>query len=696
MNEETFAYTTSAEALLALPVDDALKESVKPECYYYASVFFDRAKEADAADDDETANGWKLLANLCQVTLTPSDPNEPFGPVWQDANGRTLIPGDMDEESADAIRLLGFALTDAELRARLLDATWDRLRDPSAAREAVGSYLAAASQLFDPKHWTQYATRVERAARLARQLGDNDLADKVLQVVEGCVVELDGSDPLYLSCRLMELLHDLGHGDPTLMRVIAEKGVRMAEDNGEVERARTWHDLVGRWCRRSGDDEGAKAARIAVAASFRQQAEQCSDPGQELVAAHFLEKAHEAYRNIPGMRSTAEEVYTQLRGSQRRSVQHMQRITTEIPNASELIRHARDEVAGKSFREALLALATTAVQVTDFERETEAARDLMAEHPFQGMFGGMTIDGSGRVVGRTSAAFTTDERQFEQALWERVVRSVDRGYQVSMQTGIIPAINQINFEHSFVLEDLVDFVVDNPFIPRGHEELFARGFLAGFRWNFAESLSILVPQLENSLRHVLGLAGHEVTTRDSYGIQNFIQMGTMLSNNRGEHLEAILGTNIVQELKVLFADQNGANLRNLIAHGLMSHQQFFHPASIYAWWFIFHLAVCPVRARFAQDGEVAHDAAGPGTHQDDGTLTMIGFQDGGGPTVKIGYVNRNDQECQGHRGHAGTDHKQLAYRMQCRHCDHIYGANGSDVHQRKCPECQGGADGIAF
>ena len=134
-------------------------------------------------------------------------------------------------------------------------------------------------------------------------------------------------------------------------------------------------------------------------------------------------------------------------------------------------------MAGKTLREALLALATV-VRVTDFEDETETALELMNKFPFQGMFGGMTIDGSGRVVGRTRAALTTDPGEFEQALWERVVRGADLSYQVRTQTGIIPAINQINFEHSFLLEDLVDLVVDNPFVPRGHEELFARGFLA--------------------------------------------------------------------------------------------------------------------------------------------------------------------------------------------------------------------------
>ena len=373
------------------------------------------------------------------------------------------------------------------------------------------------------------------------------------------------------------------------MRDIAVKGARLAEGKGDFERARTWHDLVGRWCRRAGDDEGERAARIAVAASLHRQAEQCSDPGQELVASHFLEKAHEAYRNIPGMRAQTEKVYAQLREAQRRSLKHMGPITTKIPNPSELISRARDWVAGKSKREALLALATV-IPVTDFEHEAKTARESMARYPLQGFFAGVTMDESGRVVGRTRSAFTTDENELELALWERVVRGADLGYQLNSQTGIVPAMNQLNFEHSFQLEDMVDLVVHNPFVPPGHEELFARGFLAGFRWDFAESLSILVPQLENSLRHVLAEAGHEVTTRDKHGLQNFIQMGTMLSNHR-QDLESILGTDIVQELRVLFVDQNGADLRNRIAHGLMSHEHFFGHASIYAWWLIFHLTI---------------------------------------------------------------------------------------------------------
>ena len=74
------------------------------------------------------------------------------------------------------------------------------------------------------------------------------------------------------------------------------------------------------------------------------------------------------------------------------------------------------------------------------------------------------------------------------------------------------------------------------------------------------------------------------------------------------------------------------------------------------------------------------------------------FRSGDGETVKVGYVNENNQMCLGTRGKPGTDHLQYSYRMICleEDCECIYGANGADVHERKCPRCQNGAPGIPY
>lgn len=78
--------------------------------------------------------------------------------------------------------------------------------------------------------------------------------------------------------------------------------------------------------------------------------------------------------------------------------------------------------------------------------------------------------------------------------------------------------------------------------------------------------------------------------------------------------------------------------------------------------------------------------------------SVSSYDSGDGQSTQIGYINRNNQRCGGHRGRAGNDHLQKAYRMECLQpsCGHVYGANGSDVFQRKCPKCQGGEPGIEF
>ncbi len=65
-------------------------------------------------------------------------------------------------------------------------------------------------------------------------------------------------------------------------------------------------------------------------------------------------------------------------------------------------------------------------------------------------------------------------------------------------------------------------------------------------------------------------------------------------------------------------------------------------------------------------------------------------------TTEPGYTNRNCQEVIRRTDRAGTDHLQHVYEMRCRKCGHRYGANGSDIWQRKCPKCQGGKPGLAL
>lgn len=64
-------------------------------------------------------------------------------------------------------------------------------------------------------------------------------------------------------------------------------------------------------------------------------------------------------------------------------------------------------------------------------------------------------------------------------------------------------------------------------------------------------------------------------------------------------------------------------------------------------------------------------------------------------TTEPGYVNRNQQVVLTRTEQRGSDHGQWVYMLRCLPCGNEYGANGSDIFQRKCPRCQGGAAGEA-
>ncbi len=358
-----------AEALLSLPIDEALSESGGQECWDYSKVFSARAREAEEAGETGTAAAWRLLGALVEVHLQSNDLSKPFIPLLSGPNGRTFIPTDLDDATAAAVYALAKQVSDPELRARLMDIIWDARRDHLAAREAVQSYLQSAARLMDPEQCSPYVERCERALRLATQIRDSDLQQMVLGEIEDRVLELDGTDRLYMTNRLMELLIEFDRGDSEKMSAITEKAASLAEGEKEFDKARSHLENLVRWSRKAENAEAERRASIRIAASYERQAEICSDDGEFLLAAHWLERAHHCYRNIAEMREKATEIYRRLRDVQRRGTGEMKEISTEPIDISKAVMHARERVSGLTFSKALLALSAV-VSPTDFGRVT--------------------------------------------------------------------------------------------------------------------------------------------------------------------------------------------------------------------------------------------------------------------------------------------------------------------------------------
>jgi PHP family Zn ribbon phosphoesterase len=64
------------------------------------------------------------------------------------------------------------------------------------------------------------------------------------------------------------------------------------------------------------------------------------------------------------------------------------------------------------------------------------------------------------------------------------------------------------------------------------------------------------------------------------------------------------------------------------------------------------------------------------------------------PSTKPGFVNRNGQVVIRNTGAPGNDHGQKVYQIGCSKCGEVYGANGTDIFERKCPKCGSGMPGF--
>ena len=135
-------------------------------------------------------------------------------------------------------------------------------------------------------------------------------------------------------------------------------------------------------------------------------------------------------------------------------------------------------------------------------------------------------------------------------------------------------------------------------MPPGHEHSFARGFRAGFDGDWHAATYFLVPQVENSIRYVLDNRGVISSKLDNKRIQEVRTLEKLLL--MPETIEA-LGEEHVFELRGVLTEEFGSNLRNRLAHGLLTDGDCYTLATEHLWWLLLRLCVIPLLPRQKAD-----------------------------------------------------------------------------------------------
>jgi hypothetical protein len=568
----------------ALPqaVATAVATAGDESCHTVSSELQKAAATADAGDGT-LAKEMLFVAQVLGMLLAPSNAIEPYRPMAVFGDKRSALPEDCDDAHLALLAELLPTVMAPDVAARIADVLWLRRRDVDHAIRAVNHYLDVALQREDFTHWTDCAERLERALRLAAQVrrGKREPYDRVIAHIQAVLERANGEDPLFLSHRLMDLLYQFDEGDTARYLQLSETIANEAQQTKNFHKAEAYWQLHEMWARKTRDESLIQKARIALAESYALYGESIiASGGSALLATHWLEKAVEAYKAVAGAKDRRQELYALLRSRQKASLAEFKSVGGEI-DISEVVRQSLDSVRGKSLEDALFTLAYRVIGPPDYDKLRTQAQDHFRQFPLSNLFGGIQLDTQGRIVSRRAAGLAGDPDERAIAEWQEVLRIASMQHNLAVQGVIEPIRQELCADHYVLERDIARYCLNNPFIADGQEYLYAKGLYAGITGDFISAIHILVPLIENSLRHVLAQRGVETSSLNAFGVQEEMHLPSILDH---EETKRVFGDAQVSDLRAILVERSYANMRNRVAHGLMSAGEFFQASAIYFWW----------------------------------------------------------------------------------------------------------------
>lgn len=552
-------------------------------------------------DQGRNENGkvlW-LLADACSMMLSPASQNEPFKPYAVLHDRRSVIPDDMLEADITFFAKIVDAVDDDWLKARLADLVWlkSKPRNPKFALMAIDAYR---SLPLDNNTWIADGRDCWlRAISLARMLrggaGDRlEQMEATIVVAFNLATRADG----FLGCWLADLLKSNGLGRAHRADV-AKKLEALAyefDDEGDLHRAREYFSAAADWHKAIPNEVKAAAMTVAVAEGWVKEAiaRTASEIPSHTVAASFYENAIQTYRTIPSAERTTHsvderiaELRTHLNDAGERSLEEMGLLRTPGIDITQIVENARKSVTGKSAQEALLAFANLHRGANAGELRSSAL-ERMRQHPLQSLFASTVVSRDGRVIAKRPAMSLGREltEQDEIAVRAEMIRDYSILVSILIQGDIWPALEVLLLEHRLREADFIDLARNSPIVPKERAGLFGKALFAGYERDFVTALHLLIPQIEHLVRVHLKQAGAKTANLDLDGIQNENGMSTLMDLPESEQ---VFGKDLAFELKSLFCDSFGPNLRNELAHGLLDEDACHSPFAIYAWWLALRL-----------------------------------------------------------------------------------------------------------
>ena len=553
----------------------------------YREEFNKAAELAKSSGESSHAEAFLILAGLCSMVLCPELQQNPFKPMFVGPKGRSLLPEDLSKEQVYFLGGLIDVVDDVFVKARLGELLWlvEKPKNQKRAVVSVDSYL---EMPMSPESWIWVKECWIRAVVLARSLRDSDRVDLIKNKLVNAIFTNNIDEAGFITS-VAHVLRDNRLGADRRVEV-AERLESIAKVAVDERSKRDALEEAAEWFRLEKIDDRAAVCISRVADSYVDEAEERYGAEEGAVVANaMMEKAIQKYRSIPSTqrdRLGVAEKINRLRKRQQEIgasvIEGMNEVSMSF-DVTEFVEGVRKAVGMKEVLHAFLVFVARKC-FNGVEDVRDRAISLMKAYPIRWLFPGRYQSMDGRLVATHPPvqSYEMGDKAVERAAAEQFARDID----FHAQAFIVPALMVIRNEHWLAVEDFAGLARESPIVPVGREEMWAIGLHAGYEGDFVVALHVLVPQIEHMVRVHLKEAGVLTSTVDKGNIATENGLSTLV---QCPEAVGVFGEDLLFEIKYLLCSPLYANLRNDIAHGLLSCEACHSTAAIYCWWLALRL-----------------------------------------------------------------------------------------------------------
>lgn len=478
---------------------------------------------------------------------------------------RSILLSDFSERDISLLNELKYDELPNFLRARIYEVLFFINRDYKFAQLAIEANKEMTQEYIDLGHYRIAGEIINRALSIAEVMNYKDKQKECLKVIESlmnlsieqgetqlCIQQLEVLSKSKISNKkeIIDVINSLlpqFDCDIDMLEKLIEIQLRLLNDENEVRKtklflAEHYEIEMLRLIKQKNFSNAEKIARKALSLF-----QECSN----------ITKARELNKNICAC--------------QHAICENMQSFSYQI-NPTPIYDILQKNIKKMTFEECLVYLTQNVPRWSKGTISEECKDEI--KKSLTGFINLEVFNFQNKRIGIIEGVQTSENPISESRLFYRLNHHFD--FNGSVVIRFLMSI--INLEFRFLKGNLDFLIKENTLVQKERKDIIQEGLFLALKGEYYKAVHILVPQFENILRNLTEQLGEAIDTIDQNGITKYRSLTSIL---KSEKVNEYLGENLTFLLRGLLVEPFGANIRNEIAHGIVTEERSYSGAYIY-------------------------------------------------------------------------------------------------------------------